>query len=178
MTDSYGAGQQDVYVVRIDVDGDSLWTSTIGGADREFASAVTPGGDGGYILAGATRSFGAGGFDMYAVKIDAAGDSVWAETYGGGGDDYAWAIAPALDGGYVLAGETDSFGAGQNDVYLVKIDASGQLLWERTFGGALSDVSYSIAPLANGGFIVAGWTKSSGAGSGDIYLIKVDDQGE
>jgi len=178
MTESYGAGQQDVYVVRIDAAGDSLWTRTVGGADRDFATALTPSGDGGYVLAGATRSFGVGGFDMYAVKIDAAGDSVWAETYGGGGDEYAWAIARAQDGGYVLAGETDSFGAGQTDVYLIKIDASGQLLWQRTFGGALSDVSYSVAPLANGGFIVAGWTKSSGAGSGDIYLIKVDDQGE
>jgi hypothetical protein len=177
-TESYGAGQQDVYRLRVADGGDSLWSRTYGGAGREFAASVVPSGTGGYLMAGATQSFGAGGYDVYAVMTDANGDSLWAEAFGGAGDDIAWAAAPTSDGGFVLVGETDSYGAGQKDVYLIKLDNSGSLLWQRTFGGPLGDAGYSVAPLSGGGFIVAGWTKSFGSGSADIYLIKVNDLGE
>jgi len=110
--------------------------------------------------------------DVYLVKTDASGNQLWQNTFGGTGNDYGHSVAKTSDGGYIIAGYTDSFGAGGEDVYLVKTDASGNQLWQNTFGGTGNDYGNSIAETSDGGYIIAGYTYSFGAGENDVYLIR------
>jgi len=177
-TYSFGAGEYDVYLVKTNALGDKVWTRTYGGADWDAGLSVAPTSDGGYIVAGATYSFGAGEYDVYLIKTDVSGNTVWTRTFGGTGEDYGFSVVLTSDGGYIVAGATYSFGAGEYDVYLVKTDASGNTVWTRTFGGTSYDLGYSVAPTSDGGYIVAGETNSYGAGNTDVYLIKVDASGD
>jgi hypothetical protein len=176
-TVSYGIGS-DAYLVRTDADGDTIWTRWYGGSGDEKAYSVQQTSDGGFIFAGRTFSFGAGECDFYLVKIDAGGDTIWTKTYGGPGRDRAWSVIQTLDGGYAIAGETGSFGAGHLDVYLVKTDMYGDTLWTRTYGGIPNDQAYSIQQTSDGGYIVAGETTSFGEGWWDFYVLKTDANGD
>jgi len=178
-TYSLGTGDYpDVYLVKTDAAGDTVWTRTYGGSSYDWGKSVAQTTDGGYIIAGYTRSFGAGGDDIYLIKTDAAGDTVWTRTYGGSSYEWGLSVAQTADGGYIIAGKTESFGAGLEDVYLVKTDAAGDTVWTRTYGGSDSDVGYSVAQTTDGGYIVVGYTKSFGAGEKDVYLIKTDAAGD
>ena len=176
-TYSFGAGGSDVYIVKTDAVGDTLWTRTYGGSDYDYGRSVAQTSDGGYIVAGYTASFGAGSWDVYLVKTDGLGDTIWTRTYGGSDGDYSNSVAQTSDGGYIAAGYTSSFGAGYNDVYLVKTDAVGDTIWTRTYGGGNTDKGYSVAQTSDGGYIVAGYTRSFGAGEDDVYLVKTDSLG-
>jgi hypothetical protein len=101
------------------------WSRTYGGTNDDKAYALVQTGDGGFAIAGSTDSFGAGGYDFWLVKTDASGNMQWNKTYGGTGDDEAYALVQTGDGGYALAGYTESFGAGHYDFWLVKTDAGG-----------------------------------------------------
>jgi len=175
---SFGAGSGDIYLVKTDAVGDTIWTRTYGGSDYDYGYSVAQTSDGGYIVAGRTWSFGAGATDVYLVKTDAVGDTIWTRTYGGSGNDWGWPVAQTSDGGYIIAGWTESFGAGLYDVYLVKTDSDGDTLWTRTYGGSSGDYGNSVAQTLDGGYIVAGKTWSFGAGGYDVYLIKTDAVGD
>jgi hypothetical protein len=171
---SFGAFDADVYLVRTDSNGDTLWTRTYGGANHDECQSVRHTLDGGYISAGSTSSFGAGGYDVYLVKTDANGDTLWTKAIGGGSADRGYSVDLTSDGGYIIAGYTGSFGAGASDIYLVRIDAGGDTLWTRTYGDSASDVAYSVRQVSGGGYIIAGYTDSFGAGSRDVYLLRTD----
>jgi hypothetical protein len=156
---------------------DTLWTRTYGGYSQDKAYSVQQTSDGGDVLGGATQSFGAGNWDFYLVKTDANGTAQWTHTYGGVGLDFCYCAQQTADGGYMLAGYTASYGAGSYDFYLVKTDASGNPLWTRTYGGIGQEYCYSAQQTTDGGFILAGCTFSSGAGSNDYYLVKTDSLG-
>jgi hypothetical protein len=132
--------------------------------------------DGGYIIAGFTCSFGAGSNDIYLVKTNASGDTLWTRTYGGTNDDYGLYVQQAPDSGYILTGYTRSFGAGNCDVYLIKTNVQGDTVWTRTYGGTSHDYSYSVQQTSDGGYIIAGITDSLGNGY-DVLLIKTDADG-
>ena len=132
---------------------------------------------GGLVLAGFTESFGAGGFDCYLIRTDLEGEMQWSKTFGGKDNDRCWAVLPASDGGYVLVGETTSFGSGAEDCYLIKTDASGNEVWSKTFGGEKGDRCFSITQADDGGFLLVGQTYSEGAGDRDVYLVKTDASG-
>ena len=174
---SFGARSQehDVYLLKTDRVGNLLWEKTFAGEGREFALSVQETTDGGYIVAGWTQSRvgGTGGLNFYLVKTDRVGDLRWQKTFGGEEDDKAFSVQETTDGGYIVAGETRSFGAGESDVYLVKTDRLGNLLWQETFGGREGDTAHSVQETTDGGYIVAGGTESSGAGGWDIYLVKL-----
>jgi hypothetical protein len=170
-------GKWDVWVLKLDGQGDVQWQKTYGGPDAEWALAITPTSDGGYIMAGMTRSFGAGLGDVWVLKLDGRGNIQWQKTYGGSGEDSANAIALTSDGGYVVAGEIDSFGAGSIDVWVLKLDGQGDVQWQRTYGGANVDEASAITSTPDGGYIVAGMTRSFGAGKSDIWVLKLDGQG-
>jgi len=176
-TYSFGAGEKDVYLVKTDAMGDTIWTRTYGGSSYDYGYSVAQTSDGGYIVAGGTESFGAGYCDVYLVKTGSDGDTIWTRTYGGSDDDWGYSVAQTSDGGYIIAGETNSFGAGERDVYLVKTDTVGDTIWTRTYGGSDNDWGYSVAQTFDGGYIVAGSTISFGADSGDVYLVKTDSLG-
>jgi len=120
---------------------------------------------------------GAGKLDAYLIKVDAGGEEVWSRTYGGAEDDEAWAVCPANDGGFLVAGRTESFGEGESDVYVLAIDASGDTLWTRTYGGAQGDVATACCRTSDGGYGVGGFTGSVSANR-DMWLLKLDAQGD
>jgi hypothetical protein len=177
MTFSYGAGQQDVYLVKTDTNGTAQWEKTFGGSAFDSAGSVQQTTDGGYIITGRTESYGAGGFDVYLIKIDANGTAQWEKTFGGISDDWGLSVQQTTDSGFIIAGFTESFGAGNSDFYLIKTDANGTVEWENTFGGSSREWGYSVQQTSDGGYIIAGDTFSYGAGGFDVYLIKTDANG-
>ena len=177
-TYSFGAGDSDAYLTAAACDGSVVWQKTYGGESQDSANWVEQTSDGGYILVGSSSSSGTGNRDVYLVKVDAQGEALWQSTYGGESDDYGRCVEQTGDGGYVLAGYTLSFGSGSFDVYLIKTDAQGNLLWHSTYGGQDSDMAYCVRETRDGGYILGGRTKSFGGALSSIYLIKADSQGD
>jgi hypothetical protein len=177
LTKSFSAGGHDVYVVKLDANGNLQWTKTIGGPESEEGNSLIQTSDGGYAIAGFTKSFGTGELDVYLVKLDANGNLQWTKTIGGKKEDVGTSIIQTSDGGYAIAGSTRSFGAGEWDVYLVKLDANGNLQWTKTIGGKKEDVGTSLIQTSDGGYAIAGSTRSFGAGEADVYVVKLDARG-
>jgi len=177
-TGSFGAGVSDVWLIRTDAEGDTLWTRTFGGINSDRGSSVQQINDGGYILTGTTASFGAGGADVWLLRTDANGDTLWTRTYGGSGDDQGYSVQQTSDGCYIICSHTYSFGAGSYDVWLIKTDANGDTLWTRTYGGSGNDYGRSVQQTSDGGFVVAGYTYSFGVGWADVWLIRTDAEGD
>ncbi len=177
-TTSFGAGLSDAYLVKLDANGNLQWTKTIGGKDFEDGYSLIHTADGGYVIAGQTNSFGAGGYDVYAVKLDAIGNLQWTKTIGGKKEDVGlMSLIQTTDGGYAIAGATNSFGAGNGDVYVVKLDANGKLQWTKTIGGPGNEIGFSLIQTSDGGYAIAGSTFSFGAGDEDVYVVKLDANG-
>ncbi|MCX9012696.1 MAG: hypothetical protein OIN66_16450 [Candidatus Methanoperedens sp.] len=153
------------------------WNKTFGGTKDDNAYSVAQTRDGGYILAGWTESCGAGKKDAWLIKTDANGSEQWNKTFGGKGDDGAHSVQQTSDGGYILAGYTESYGAGKHDVWLVRTDAEGIELWNRTFGGANDDEAYSVRQISDGGYVLAGNTYSYDAGNHNAWIIKTNTNG-
>jgi predicted secreted protein len=178
-TSSFGAGEEDVWLLKVDGSGDMQWNRTYGGEEADFAFSVIATSDGGYAVAGYTGSFGAGGDDFWLIKTDSRGNTEWNQTYGGADDDYAFCLVKASDGGYTIAGYTRSYGAGRDDFWLVKTDPSGNAEWNRTYGGWDDDGAISLVHCSDGGYALAGMTESFGYGSDrdDFWLVKTDSSG-
>jgi hypothetical protein len=172
-TKSFGAGSKDVYLIKTDSLGDTIWTRTYGGTDADDGSSVAQTTDGGYIIAGHTESYGAGSADVYLIKTDSFGDTLWTRTYGGTYADFGSSVAQTTDGGYIIAGHTESYGAGSADVYLIKTDSFGDSLWTRTYGDTGADYGNSVFQTSDGNYVIVG----SGGNSG-VYLIKTDTLGD
>ena len=135
--------------------------------------------DGGYVLAGYTGSFGAGGLDVWLVKVDSSGQMQWNETYGGSNNDTAYSLVQTRDGGFALAGYTQSFGAGGSDFWLIKTNSAGRVEWNQSFGGTGEDVAYSLTQTEDNGFALVGSSNSSGTpGKNDFWLVKTDEAGK
>jgi hypothetical protein len=176
-TSSFGVENWDIYVIKLDANGNKVWEKTFGGSGWDDAYSIQQTDDGGYIVAGVTYSFGTGGYDVYIIKLDANGNKLWETTYGGSIDDYAFSIQQTTDGGYIVAGYTNSFGAGKSDIYIIKLDSKGNKIWQKIYGGSEDDVASSIQQTTDRGFVVAGYTESFGAGRRDVYVIKLDAYG-
>jgi hypothetical protein len=158
-----------------DVSAQLLWDRTYGDTAEDKGSSVVSTYDGGFMIAGHTASFGAGGFDVYVVKTNSAGNELWHQTYGYSGDEYGYGIDRAVDG-YIIVGSTDSQGAGERDVFLLKIDENGNTLWSKTIGAAGTDVGYAVRQTTDGGYIIIGKTTSFGNAE-DVYLVKTNSNG-
>jgi len=177
ITTSFGAGRGDAYVVKLDANGNLLWTKTIGGESDDWGRSLIQTSDGGYAITGETESFGAGKADVYVVKLDANGNLQWTKTISGESDDWGLSLIQTSDGGYAIAGYTYSFGAGGLDVYVVKLDAHGNLQWTKTIGGPDREEGNSLIQTSDGGYAIAGKTQSFGAGGEDVYVVKLDANG-
>ena len=175
---SYGAGETDVYLIRTDAGGNALWTKVYGGAGQDCGYSAQQTADSGFIITGETQSFGAGLSDIYLIRTNANGDTLWTRTYGDTDIDVAFSVRQARDSGFIITGYTWSYGASYGDVYVVKTNASGDTLWTLTCGGASYDRGYSVLQTTDDGYAVAGYTYSFGAGYGDVYLIKMNPHGE
>jgi hypothetical protein len=148
------------YLRKRDKEGKYSWTKNYGGSGYDWAYSIAAAWDGGYVLAGLTYSFGAGLDDIYLVKADEEGNSVWAKTYGGAGYDEAFLVSPDPVGGFIVAGATSSRGKGGYDALLLRVDDKGNSLWSAVFGGQGDEAAYSASRTKDGGYILAGTSNS------------------
>jgi hypothetical protein len=162
----------DLFLMKTDADGDTVWTKSYGGEQEERGSRIRKTADGGYVAVGYSKSFG-GGYtkDWYIVRTNADGDSLWTRVYGSPYEDVALDIKELPDNaGFVVAG---GMHYGQWDGCLLRLDANGDSLWAIAIGGEDYEIFYAVELTDDGGYILAGQTESYGAGGHDIYIVKL-----
>ena len=178
-TRSYGTmSGRNVLLIKTDSFGNAQWIKAYGGNNDDEGNSVQQTSDGGFIICGYTKSYGAGGNDVFLVKTDSLGNELWNKVFGGASDEEGYSVLQTNDGGFLIAGATSSFGAGSRDIWLVKTDANGNLSWTKTIGGGSSDGARQINFTNDGGYIITGWTFSYGPGAvGNVWLVKTDSLG-
>ena len=171
------ATKSDIYLLKTDANGDTIWTRTYGkfGFESGFSVHQTP--DGGYIILGYTAGLGGDAADIYLLKVDILGNLLWTNGFHAMGYNlYPGSFQPTTDGGYIFTGITNSFGAGNDDVLLLKTDSATNFIWMKAFGGGGYDWGRSVQQTIDGGYVITGYTNSFG-NNGDVYLIKTDANG-
>ena len=177
-TSSFGAGGGDLFLIKFNSSDSVQWAKAVGGTNWDAGSSVIQTSDSGFVVAGHTYSFGAGSNDLFIVKFNSSGSVQWAKAVGGTNYDWGSSVVQTSDSGFVVAGGTGSFGAGGFDLFLVKFNSSGSVQWAKAVGGTNSDAGFSVVQTSDGGFVVAGETRSFGAaGSDDLFLVKLDSSG-
>lgn len=189
-------GNFDYWIVKLDLSGNLVWQRTLGGSQSEHAEAIRQTSDNGYIVAGYSNSndgdvSGNHGLnDYWIVKLDINGNILWQKSYGGSGNDLAYSVQQTDDGGYIVAGESDSNDGdvidnhGSYDYWIIKLNSIGKIQWQKSLGGSLDDVAYSLGLTDDGGYIIAGYTSSSDGditlhhGFNDFWLVRLDDIGD
>ncbi len=174
----YSVGNLDIWLLKINIWGDTLWTKIFGGVNWDGPWSVRQTHDNGYIVCGKTESYGAGWSDVWLIKTDSAGDSIWTKTYGGIHHDYGYSTIQTRDYGYLIAGCTYSYGAGQSDAWLIKTDSLGNDQWTKTYGGTNYDFVYEMAETQDHGYFISGMTQSFGSGNSDAWFIRIDSLGD
>jgi len=177
-TESFGAGQKDVYLIKTDAKGNTIWTKTFGGSGNDDPNEIIVASDGNLFILGNTDSYGAGGNDIYLIKIDTAGNLLWQRQYGGSSEEVGEDIVIAPDGNYLINGITASFGNGLRDIYLLKIDPAGTVIWTKTYGGTLDDGGISLCNSDSGNIMLFNFTDNFGSFNRDCYVMKVNSIGD
>jgi len=172
-TSSFGNGNSDAWLIKTDLDGNEIWNRTFGGTGNDSASSVCQV-SGGYLIAGYTNSFGNGNWysDAWLIKTNLEGNELWDVTFGGAVNDSASSVCQ-VSGGYLIAGNTTSFGNGNSDAWLIKTDLEGNKIWDLTYGGSGKDQGYSAIGTADGKYILVGYITNSGT---DGFIIKVGEK--
>jgi hypothetical protein len=180
-TESFTEGGRNVYLIKTDPATELVWQKAFDRSDEDIGYFVQQTQDGGYIIAGYTSDYcpylGQSLYDMYLIKTDANADMQWANTYPGSadfcsGDDIGYFAQQTADGGYIIAGETNSYGSGSADIYLVKTDPNGKQLWHKVIGDTSQDYAMAVRQTTDDGFILAGTTYSSTSTYFDMYVVK------
>ena len=174
---SYGSGSNDVWLLCIDINGNLIWSKTYGGTGDDEGKDIIATADGNYMITGRSNSPGNQGYDAFLIKIDLNGNIIWQNNYGGNQYETSRSVKQCSDGGYVFTGQTLSYGSGNGDVYMTKTDASGNLIWSKTFGGNLIDDGNVIIENSDGSFMIAAETNSYGSGDMDVWILKTDNNG-
>ena len=188
-------GTADIWAIKLSIDGAIVWKKPLGGTGDDEATAIANTADGGYLITGYTASNDKdvtglhGGEDMWVVKLNGNGQIVWQKTLGGSKQDGGSAIKPTADGGCIVAGYTSSTDGdvqgkhGGEDLWVVRLNANGGIVWQKPLGGASYEYALSLAITADGGCVVAGSTGSSDGdvtglkGASDIWIIKLTSAG-
>lgn len=175
-TESWGAGEKDIYVIKTNKDAQKVWQNTYGFKKDELANQIISTEDGGYIIVGSTESFEAQQKDIFVVKITATGAKEWMKHYGTQEDEEGFGIVQTNDG-YLIAGYTKYTKHYDSDVRLLKIDKAGNVMFTRQYGGNRNDKALAIAKVKDS-FLITGYTGSAETYSKDVYLLKVDINGK
>ena len=188
-------GNGDCWLVKLSASGTIEWSRTVGGSQREFGDAILELSNGDFMLLGMTASsegdiaINQGGYDVLLAKISSSGTLLWERTYGGSLDDDCRTLVPASDGGFVLAGSSRSIdgdvssNAGEQDAWVLKVDAGGAIVWQRSFGGTLIDWGY-LYETTDAGFLLSGLTFSNDGdvngqhGDEDLWFIRLTENGD
>lgn len=182
ITRSYGAGLYDIWIIKTDSSGDTVWTRTYGGSgDDGYNSYLVQGrvsvdqtNDGGYIVAGYVRDLGSGGGDIWLIKMNSAGDTLWTKVFGGTYADLSYETQQTMDGGYIIIGITYSYDAGWGDFWLIKTDSLGNEMWNKVYGTDAPEEGWSVQQTTDGGYIAVGGTAYWEA----VWLLKTDTNGD
>ncbi|MFN3485604.1 MAG: hypothetical protein ACK44W_08990, partial [Planctomycetota bacterium] len=169
-------GLWDAWIVELNPSGNIRRSLRLGGPETELPYMAVPLSDGGLVLAAASSSFGSGDFDAWAVRLDRNWNVVWQRSFGGPRTDVALSVEPTRDGDFLVAGWTDSFGAGQEDLWIARLSGTdGSIRWQRTYGGPESEWAPMIwvRETPDGGVAASGATRSAGAGGSDLWLLKL-----
>ena len=167
------------HLMKIDDEGELSWSNTFGGSQNDNGFSVTSTNDGGFSITGVTRSLGDNDGDAWLIKVSDSGAIQWERTYGGEDTEFGRAIQQTVDGGYIIIGQTESFGAGSSDAYLLKTDSEGNEMWSQTFGGQGTDQGRYVVESADQGYLISGYTDSFGASGGfNFWMIKTNSLGE
>jgi len=177
MTDSFGLGGIDVYLVAVDKNGRLKFQQSYGGKGDDAAYALTMTSDGCYALAGYTTSYGAGKKDMYIILTGKNGEYKKSTAFGGPNQDEAKSICQAENGQFLIAGSTASYGNGNFDGYLIMTDSKGDCVWSRTTGGEMNDMFNAVIPAGGGRYLAVGSSNSGTKGFHDMYAVLVDEVG-
>ncbi|MEO0136911.1 MAG: T9SS type A sorting domain-containing protein [candidate division WOR-3 bacterium] len=177
---NYGTTYDDVWLLKVNSNGDTLWTKAYGGPHNDYGRSIQQTSDGGYIIAGGTCSFGQGTptyWNIYLIKTDNQGDTTWTKVYGEDGfvDDIAYSVIQTTDGGYLICGCTGLHP--QYDLYLIKTDSNGNVLWTKKYGGTGQEIGYSVIE-SNGSYLAAGYTNSYPPNPSNFYLLKLNPTGD
>ncbi len=178
-TKSFAVGEELLWLVKTDGNGNLSWDKTFGGFVSSFGDggwSVEETDDRGYIITGYTQSLGSGRKDLWLIKTDVQGNKIWEKTFGGREDDVGMSVLKSRDGGYIVAGRTASLGKGGDDIWLLKTNSRGEELWNATFGGKQDDAGFQVVELRDG-YAVVGRTES-GSDKKRIILIKIDLDGQ
>jgi len=178
-TASRGEGS-DLFLVKADESGNCTWSRAYGGSGEDVGYFARQTDDGGYVVVGSSNSYAMGEELLWLVRVDGNGSLIWEKTFGGfvsSAGDGGWSVEQTTDGGYIATGYTQSSGAGRKDLWLIKTDALGDLIWEKSYGGPEDDAGMSVLQNRDGEYIVAGRTSSFGGGGDDIWLLKTDSLG-
>ena len=171
-------GQGQAILMCLDASGDTLWTRNYGGPATEGANALASTADDGFIMAATTESYGAGAKDVWLMRLNSTGDTIWTKTYGGDMDDVPYAVLQTIDGGYAIAGGKSSGSVGMADFHLFKVDAAGQEVWSNFFGGPNTDQWHDLLQSNVGDLVTIGYSKSDiGAGVEDFFISRVGADG-
>jgi hypothetical protein len=175
-TQSYGAGQQDIYLLKTDSSGNEEWSKTYGGSSWDEGSYILTTDDGGYLLMGWTLSITPG--KIWLLRLNSIGDTLWTKHFGGGNWDGGSYMIETSDEGYAIVGYTYSFANGQSDLWIIKIDSFGNKLWDKIYGGLSYDYGASIIQILDEGYFILGSARTSDTSDPEIWLIRTDSNGD
>ncbi len=177
-TESFGFGESDIRLTKTDPNGLIEWNTYLGSSHNEYGGQVLSTTDGGYILIGNRDFHGDGNSDIWLIKTNSQGDTLWTQTYGGVGYEYGADIILAEDGGYFLLGSTTSYGNGDSDIWLIKTDLNGNQEWDHSYGDGSNDYGESILQTYDGGLMIQFIIQSFGSGNTAVGLLRINTIGE
>jgi len=177
-TSSFTHGFTDHAIYKLDSNGNKVWFKHYGGTGGDVCLSIQQTSDGGYILAGHTSSFVHGGYDYAIYKLNSSGNKVWFKHFGGMNDEWGHSIQQTSDGGYIVAGESNSYTHGGYDFAIYKLNSSGNKTWFKHYGGSSNEYGESIQQTSDGGYVVAGKTNSYTNGGYDFAIYKLDSSGD